>query len=246
MLSGFGLQRVHREGDRTPLVFLPGLFLAGRLWDGVIARCAKFRRPAFLCERSFIAWVPNAMSLAQVADELCEELDAASIERAVVVGGSFGGLLALELAIRGPARVEQLVLSGVPGFGNDLKPGTTHGGLTRRVAFAVAEQLFFDRSRISNELVDASLHEVRNPVRLSRLVHLLRVAKRYDTANALARVQRPAALIWGERDTITPLGRWADEARRCDWPVTTISRTGHAPMLERPEAFSDALAEVLA
>jgi 2-hydroxy-6-oxonona-2,4-dienedioate hydrolase len=242
----FGLRAMQREAGGTALVFLPGLFLGRRLWEGVLTHCPDFGRPVFVFDRSSIACVSKTMTLEHITDALYAELAATSVRRAILVGGSFGGLLALELAKRHPEFVERLILSGVPGFGRDLRPGTTHGGLTRQIALAVASQLFFDRSAIPDWLIDASLAEVRHPLRLPIMIRLLRAAKNYDTLSTIAEIHLPAALIWGERDTITPLGRWALEARRCDWQVTTIARTGHVPMLERPKAFSRALALAVA
>jgi len=50
-------------------------------------------------------------------------LDALEIERADVVGNSFGGALALALAIRHPQRVRRLVLMGAAGVPFDITPG---------------------------------------------------------------------------------------------------------------------------
>jgi 2-hydroxymuconate-semialdehyde hydrolase len=50
-------------------------------------------------------------------------LDALDIERADVVGNSFGGALALALAIRHPRRVRRLVLMGSVGAPFDITPG---------------------------------------------------------------------------------------------------------------------------
>mgnify|MGYP003343354768 CR=1 FL=1 len=50
-------------------------------------------------------------------------LDALGIERASVVGNSWGGGLALDLAVTHPERVERLVLMGAVGVPFDLTPG---------------------------------------------------------------------------------------------------------------------------
>ncbi len=50
-------------------------------------------------------------------------LDALGIERAHVVGNSFGGSLAMSLAIRHPERVERLVLMGSVGVPFAITPG---------------------------------------------------------------------------------------------------------------------------
>lgn len=58
-------------------------------------------------------WVAQAMGV----------LDALEIERADLVGNSFGGALALALAIRHPQRVRRLVLMGSVGVPFDITPG---------------------------------------------------------------------------------------------------------------------------
>jgi len=58
-------------------------------------------------------WVRNAIDL----------LDALEIEKTHLVGNSFGGALALALAIKHPERVERLVLMGSVGVDFELTPG---------------------------------------------------------------------------------------------------------------------------
>lgn len=60
----------------------------------------------------------GAASFPDLADWLVEKLDALSIPHAVLFGHSFGGMLALETAIRHPGRVRGLVLCcTTPAFG---------------------------------------------------------------------------------------------------------------------------------
>ncbi len=58
-------------------------------------------------------WVDHAVGL----------LDALDIEKTGIVGNSFGGGLALALAIRHPARVDRIVLMGSSGLEFELTPG---------------------------------------------------------------------------------------------------------------------------
>jgi 2-hydroxymuconate-semialdehyde hydrolase len=59
------------------------------------------------------AWVDHAIGL----------LDALGIEKTGIVGNSFGGGLALALAIRHPTRIDRLVLMGSSGLEFDITPG---------------------------------------------------------------------------------------------------------------------------
>ena len=66
---------------------------------------------------SLDGWVKHALDF----------LDALGIERTHVVGNSFGGALALALAIRAPERIDRLVLMGSAGLAFDLTPGLGRG-----------------------------------------------------------------------------------------------------------------------
>ncbi len=60
----------------------------------------------------------GAASFPDLSDWLVEKLDALGIDRAVLFGHSFGGMLALETALRHPERVKGLVLCcTTPAFG---------------------------------------------------------------------------------------------------------------------------------
>lgn len=63
------------------------------------------------------SYEPPDYSPAFTASLVVSFLDAAGDERAVVVGNSFGGLVALHLALSEPARVSALVLSDSAGLG---------------------------------------------------------------------------------------------------------------------------------
>ncbi|QHE83874.1 alpha/beta fold hydrolase [Hydrogenophaga sp. BPS33] len=62
---------------------------------------------------SMDSWVAQAVGV----------LDALEIQRADLVGNSFGGALALALAVRHPQRVRRLVLMGAVGVPFDITPG---------------------------------------------------------------------------------------------------------------------------
>jgi pimeloyl-ACP methyl ester carboxylesterase len=61
--------------------------------------------------------------LATWVDQLVGFLDALGLDKASIVGNSFGGALALRTAARHPDRVERLVLMGSAGVPFELTPG---------------------------------------------------------------------------------------------------------------------------
>jgi len=66
---------------------------------------------------------PARYNLHDWTDHVLGVLDAAGVDRAHVVGNSFGGSLALALAIRHPGRVRRLGLMGSVGVAFEITPG---------------------------------------------------------------------------------------------------------------------------
>ena len=69
--------------------------------------------------------VPEGYAFTRQAwlDQLISFLDAMGVEKAHVIGNSFGGSMALALAIAAPERVDRLVLMGSVGVPFELTPG---------------------------------------------------------------------------------------------------------------------------
>ncbi len=91
------------------------------------------------------AWVQQAVDV----------LDALEISQADVVGNSFGGALALALAIAHPTRVRRLVLMGSVGVPFEITPGLEAAwGYTPSLDHMrqLLDIFAFDRSRVTNEL----------------------------------------------------------------------------------------------
>src|SRR5437868_12411014 len=106
----------YREwGDGPPLILVPGL-AGGFELLGPLARllARDFRVISYQLrgENDCFA-LRRHFDLTDLADDLCELLDWFGLERPPVLGVSFGGVLALELAARWPGRLQSLVLQGV-------------------------------------------------------------------------------------------------------------------------------------
>jgi 3-oxoadipate enol-lactonase len=80
-----------------------------RMWRGQVPVLAPDHRVVAVDLRGF-GETPNASGPFSNVDDLREVLDELGIERATVVGGSFGAKVALGFAVTYPERVERLVL----------------------------------------------------------------------------------------------------------------------------------------
>ena len=132
-------------------------------------------------------------------------LDQAGIESAVYCGNSFGGHVALEMALRSPQRVRGIVLSGSSGlFERSFR--SIPGSRPPRSWFKKTMQgIFYDSdTHCTDELIDM-VRDILTPRKNIRtLLQVAKSAKRDNLAEKLCEIKCPALLIWGKQDNVTP------------------------------------------
>jgi pimeloyl-ACP methyl ester carboxylesterase len=109
--------RVLEVGAGRPVLFVPGVLLSGSIWAPLVARLSGFHcivvdRPGCGLSPSLAKGrIASPAALVQVQEAI---LDALGVERAHLVGHSFGGGCVLWLAESAPDRVGRIVLEGAP------------------------------------------------------------------------------------------------------------------------------------
>jgi pimeloyl-ACP methyl ester carboxylesterase len=180
-------------------------------------------------------------SLACAADVVAELLDALALTRPVAcVGHSFGGLVALELAVRHASRVGRIATLASaasfrihPDFARQALSGSWDRAALRRVIAA------------GDVAVDAVLADLRR-LRLAPGSGLGALAA-CDITARLAQVRVPALCLVPAADTIISPRRGRALARALPHGrAVTIAGTGHYMHLERPAAVAAALRDFLA
>ena len=180
---------------------------------------------------------------------LYEELiRALCLDRVGVIGHSYGGMLAAELAAHRPDRVTRLVLMDSLGLWLDETPVADFFVLTPAER---AKTLWYDPE---SEAAKAALTQPQDPEEkmesdLSRAETLAAVGKFVwpipdrGLNKRIHRITMPTLLLWGDSDGMVPLdyGR-AFQQLLPESSLTVIERCGHFPHQERP---NEALAAVL-
>jgi len=175
-----------------------------------------------------------------MAADVAAFLDALSIERATIVGHSFGSFVARRVALDHPARVDRLVLIGTGWAGSNDVLRDVHASLhdlSDPVSRAFARD--FQASTAFAPLPEAFFEQIVSESQKlpSRLwPELLGSVIKYDDRNELARLAVPTLLLWGDRDALFPR---EDQDRL----VATIPRVrlriypeiGHCPNWECPK-----------
>ncbi len=240
-------QVVYRGGQGPPLVWLHAA-------DGIPDEHPLLG--ALVSTREIVApLAPGFADLAEldgVADvhELAMHYDdvlgALELQAATVVGHSFGGMVAAELAAHYPGRVGELVLIAPVGLWNDEYPVAD--------MFAVLPQdlpklLYADPPPApgpdeAEADVDALVAQVRG---LSTVASFLFPIPDLGLARRLDRISAPTLVVFGEQDALVPPA-YADDyvAGIPNARKAIIPGAGHLVPVERPAEVLAAIEEFLA
>jgi 3-oxoadipate enol-lactonase len=239
-----------RTGTGAPVLLVMGLGMNATGW---------WRTVPVLAERLEVVAFDNRgvgrsdrpegpYSVAQMADDCVAVLDAAHIERAHVYGLSLGGMIAQEVALRHPARVDRLVL-GATTPGGDLGVSADEATLAffaRRAQMSAEEAVWasvpYNYGRRTREeragLVGEDIvQRLRYPIEPEPYRAQLEAAFGHDAGERLGDIRAPTLVVHGEADRMIPvvnahtLAESIPGARADVWP-----EAGHLYPTDEPEA----------
>jgi pimeloyl-ACP methyl ester carboxylesterase len=171
-----------------------------------------------------------------------ELLDTLGLSRAILVGHSFGGMVACEVAAARPARVDRLVLIDPLGLWRDDVPipnwmllnhadlvghvfHDTDGEAARRMFAPPEDPDAQVMARVGLQWAMGATGKFLWPIPdkgLKKRVH---------------RIQVPTLVVWGKEDRIVPPVYAEEFVRRIPGArAETVDQAGHAPHLEQPDA----------
>jgi pimeloyl-ACP methyl ester carboxylesterase len=191
------------------------------------------------------AWLDEVGDLAFFYLDLIDRL---KLDWVHVVGHSMGGWVALEMAVRSPARLKTLTLLNSAGIRVKGKP--------------IADILVMDRAETTRlAIADPALAAVQLAMPLTPEMEATVAQNRLAAARLawqprffnpnlakwLHRVTMPTRIVWGDRDGIVPPDYAAAFAALIPGSrVVMVEGTAHSPHVEKPEAVLAAIAELTA
>jgi len=175
-------------------------------------------------------------------------LDALKIEQTDLVGNSFGGALALALAIRHPQRVRRLVLMGSAGVYFELTAGLDLAwGYTPSIANMrkLLDVFAYDRNLVTDELAELRYKASIQPG-FQEAFSSMFPAPRQNGVNALMSKEEDiralahdTLVIHGREDQIIPL---ANSVTLANWiprsQLHVFGRCGHWTQIEHAARFN--------
>ncbi len=182
----------------------------------------------------------GAAAYADLVEPVLDECAA----RLVIVGHSFGGRVALELAIRRPDVVGALVLCGVPLL-RRCDRRAPRLSLGYRVVRSLHRRRILSDSAMERMRQRYGSADYRSAVGVMRDVLVVAVNETYE--ERLGLVEQPVELVWGSDDDAVPV----EVARRAgemfaDAQLRVLSGVGHFVPTETPDALAAAVHSRLA
>jgi pimeloyl-ACP methyl ester carboxylesterase len=233
-------------------------------WREVTAPLAEFGaviaydRPAFGLTERPLTWQGESPYSQEAQVELVIGLmDALGIEKAILIGNSAGGTIAMLTALAYPERIQSLILvdpavyagGGAPAWTRWLlrTPQMRHLGplLARQIQTRgpqLIELAWHDPSKITPDILEGYQKPLRAPNWDKALWELTVASRESGLPDQLQRLTIPTLVITGDDDRIVPTEqslRLADELPNAQLAV--IPNCGHVPHEECPQAFMQAV-----
>jgi pimeloyl-ACP methyl ester carboxylesterase len=205
-------------------------------------------------------------SVGGFANGMRDLLTVLGVDRATVVGHSFGGGVAMQFAYQFPERTDRLVLVGSGGLGPDVSsairaitttgfyqvmslltlPGVRHAGTAGLRALArTGIKEFRDLDEV------AGIYEsFRDPAGRSAIRHVVRSVVDWQgqivtlADRAYLTQAMPMCVIWGEDDRVIPVSHAHRAAELAPGArIEVIPNSGHFPHKDHPQRFVKILSD---
>ena len=182
-------------------------------------------------------------SITRYARSLARFLDSLEIERPILLGHSFGGAVATELAISAPARFPAMFL---------LSPAPLDGLYSPRYLDHIPESYRYDRrglrralKRVMRTRIPPYLEDLVDEAQKMHPANFSGNARLLSEWNSNGRSRlytNPVLVACGDRDTIVP--PYSAKATARAFPAgayALLENVGHSPQIEAPEKVRELL-----
>jgi len=243
-------------GRGLPVLFVPGMLGNRRGLEARLATALSTRWQVItmdLRDSGESDPEPAYYTMDDLAGDVVSLLDALDIECAHVLGYSLGGMVALQLAIDHPARVDHLMLMSTFAHGeqghraSEPLPPPAEWWLDDPVARAYASipalvgPAYREQLR-AGELAELAEGERDNRVTWPGCMRQNATQTGHDLRDRLGAIQAPTLVLHGDADPLVRLEHGEHLARRIpEARLHVMSGVGHLPWIERPEEVADAI-----
>ncbi len=248
-----------QRGEGPDLVLVMGLGAHSGAWALNAPELAKqFRVTTFDNRGAGRTSAPDEpYSIRQMADDTAALLESIGIERAHVVGASMGGMIAQELAINYPDRIDRLVLACSRARTSEMRKRVAvaqralhEAGVPRESIIAIQQPWGSTATLLQDpdKPAAAITLALKDPHPIAKHAYLrqLDATMAHDTLDRLDQIRAETLVLVGAEDILTP--PYESEELAAHIPNATLRilpRGGHGFTGEYPAEFNAAVAGFL-
>ncbi len=242
------------RNDPHPLLLLHGTSASLHTWEGWVRVLRTRHRVISVDLPGYGLTGPNPQgdySRARNTRFVIDLLDTLKVGRAVVAGNSFGGQVALDVALAHPERIEKLILvdalgyprnsasvpigfriAGIPGLNRWMEYV-----LPRSLVESSVRNVYGDPDKVTPTLVDRYYNLSTRAGNRGALPKRFTFLPTAQDALRIRRITQPTLILWGGRDRLIP----PDNAERFHRDIAgsklvVFPLLGHVPQEEDPAA----------
>lgn len=236
----------YEQGEGTPIIVLHGLMGGLSNFKDLFAYFPKRGYRIIIPQLPLFKLPIIKTNVKNLSKYLYDFLKHKKIDKAILLGNSLGGHVALYFTKHNPEKVLGIVLTGSSGLyeksmGNTFPKRGNKAYITQKV-----QEVFYDPKVATDEIIDEVFETVGDNNKVIRILYLAKSAIRHNMKKDIPNIKVAVSLIWGKNDGVTP-PEVADEFHKLlpNSELHWIDKCGHAPMMEHPEEFNKLVEEWL-
>jgi pyruvate dehydrogenase E2 component (dihydrolipoamide acetyltransferase) len=258
-LAGHDCAYIDEGKGGVPMVFLHGFSVNLACFAKIYPHFIKNHRVVALDYPGYYLSEKKEQTydISFMARSVAELIEKLNLKKAVLVGSSMGGAVAVETALARPDLVGGLVLAAPGGFSGRSVLMSCIVGLQQaimprdRVVSAMSARLarrvptfFADKTNPAIDKILAGYEAMKErkdySLWIMALVGMARSLLRADLTGRARKITVPALVLWGDRDEVLPpAGAARAKTAMGDWAtVIMIPGVGHLPFIEATERFN--------
>jgi pimeloyl-ACP methyl ester carboxylesterase len=225
------------DSGLPPIVFFHGLLGDAENWRGV-ADIAGEKTSCYAIDIPMLRFQKQWATIGGMTEYARMFLEQLGLKKAILVGNSLGGHMALKMSLIHPERCAGLIITGSSGLYEKPFAGKFIG-VTRDFTRGFLNQIFFHSRHVTDEMVERAYGYFKDRRMARNTISLARDANKDYLGDQLQQIEIPVQLIWGREDSVTP-PEVAEEflEKLPNAELYWLQACAHAPQIEYPREFA--------
>lgn len=239
--------KVFGRGD--PILLIPGFSMTMEMWGPVIDNIAK-NHTVIIFDNRGMGETPagnKTFSMNQFVNDTAGLIDASELKKPIdVLGLSLGGMIAQELTLSNPEKINHLVLVASSCGGAESLPPQLSPKDLQRMQTGTANKTLFLHALFPNEWIKENLDQINRTFVLPQVSqeNLLKygeaLGKWKGTCNSLSILDKPVLVVTGTEDiTSPPINSFKIAEKIPSAWLIQIKEGGHGVMQQYPKIVDD-------